>query len=76
MNERFDGYIFFVLDISGLKEGEPIGYSNSYRRFALGPIVRELYGKDADGKTLQLLTPALSVIIQYPEGFFRIACNP
>ena len=26
----------------------------------MGPIVRELYGKDADGKTLQLLTPALS----------------
>ena len=60
MNERFDGYIIFVLDISGLKEGEPIGYLDPYRRFALGPIVRELYGKDADGKALQLLTPALS----------------
>jgi len=60
MNERFAGNSFVALDISSLNEDQPIGYSNPYRRFALGPIVRELYGKDADGKTVQLLTPAQS----------------
>jgi len=60
MNERFAGNRFVVLDISSLNRDQPIGYSNPYRRFALGPIVRELYGKDADGKTVQLLTPAFS----------------
>jgi len=60
MNERFAGNNNVVLDISGLQEDQPIAYSNPYRRFALGPIVIELYGKDPDGRTLQLLTPALS----------------
>ena len=60
MNERYAGNNKVVLDISSLAENQPIGFSNPYRRFALGPIIRELYGKDADGKTLQLLTPALS----------------
>jgi len=60
MNERFAGNSFVALEISSLNENQPIGYSTPYRRFALGPIVRELYGKDADGKTVQLLTPAQS----------------
>lgn len=55
MNERYAGNNNVVLDIFGLAENQPIGYSNPYRRFALGPIVRELAGKD-----IQLLTPALS----------------
>ena len=55
MNERYAGNSYVVLGISGLAENQHIGYSNPYRRFALGPIVRELAGND-----VQLLTPALS----------------
>jgi len=55
MNERYAGNNNVVLDISNLAENQPIGFSNPYRRFALGPIVRELAGND-----VQLLTPALS----------------
>ncbi len=55
MNERYAGNDYVVLDISGLAEDQPIGFSNLYRRFALGQIVRELAGND-----VQLLTPALS----------------
>lgn len=60
MNERFAGNKYVVLDISGLGKGQPIGHSNPHRRFALGHIVSELYGEDSDGRTVQLLTPALS----------------
>jgi len=60
MNEKYAGNNHVVLDISGLAENQPIGFSNVYRRFALGPIVEGLYGKDADGKTVQLLTPTQS----------------
>ncbi len=55
MNERYADNKHVVLDISGLAEDQPIGFSNLYRRFALGQIVRELAGND-----VQLLTPALS----------------
>ncbi len=50
MNERYAGNKNVVLDISNLAENQPIGFSNPYRRFALGPIVGEMYGKDSDGK--------------------------
>ncbi len=56
MNERFSGHKLVVLDDSELVRGQPIGHSNSYRRFALGPIVGELV-PDA-----QLITPAFSEI--------------
>lgn len=55
VNDRYKGNANVVLDISGLKDGQPIGYSNPYRRWALGPIVRELLGND-----VELLTPAAS----------------
>jgi len=55
MNDRFKGSDYATLNISGLREGQPIGYSNPYRRWAVGPIVRELLGND-----IELLTPALS----------------
>lgn len=55
MNDRFKGRDYATLNISGLREGQPIGYSNSYRRWALGPIVRELMGND-----VVLLTPDVS----------------
>ena len=54
MNDRFKGNDYVVLKNLG-KENQPIGYSNSYRRWATGPIVRELLGND-----VELLTPAVS----------------
>src|SRR3989344_1844298 len=54
MNDRFKGHNYVVLNNLG-KENQPVGYSNPYRRGALGPVVRELLGKD-----VELLTPAVS----------------
>ena len=55
VNDRYKGNDNVVLDVSRLKDGQPIGYSNSYRRWAIGPVVRELMGND-----VELLTPAVS----------------
>ncbi len=57
MNERFKGNSKVVLDISEFKGNQPVGHSNTYRRFALGPIVRELYGNN-----VQLISPIVSEI--------------
>lgn len=57
MNERFSGNNNVVLDISDLAENEPIGNSNIYRMFALGPIVRESYDND-----MRLISPIISEI--------------
>jgi hypothetical protein len=54
MNDRFKGNDYVVLKDLG-KENQPIGYSNPYRRWAVGPVVRELLGND-----VELLTPAMS----------------
>ena len=54
INDRFKGNDYVVLKNLGI-ENQPIGYSNPYRRWALGPAVRELLGRD-----VELLTPAVS----------------
>ena len=60
MNSDFKGVGYVELDISDLGKNQPLGYSNLYRRWALGTRARELYGKDSEGREIQLLTPAPS----------------
>lgn len=55
VNDGYKGNKYVVLDISRLKDGQPIGHSNPYRRWALGPVVRGLLGND-----VELLNPAQS----------------
>mgnify|MGYP001569946050 CR=1 FL=1 len=54
MNDRFKGNDYVVLNKLGEKN-QPIGYSNPYRRWAIGPVIREILGND-----VELLTPAVS----------------
>ena len=57
MNDRFKGNDYVVLKNLG-NENQPVAHSNPYRRWALGPIVREL--KREVGDNVELLTPAVS----------------
>ena len=57
VNDRFKGNDYVVINNPG-KENQPVEYLNPYRRFALGPVVREL--KRTVGEDVELLTPAVS----------------
>ena len=57
MNERFEGIPSVELSTSNLQKGKPIGYSNLFRRYALGDIVREITGCN-----IRPITPAESEI--------------
>lgn len=56
MKERF-GYHKYLQVVVPDRKNQPIKGSNSYIRFALGPIVKELYGNN-----IQLISPAISEI--------------
>lgn len=58
MKERFGYHPYLQVLIAG--RNQPIQGTSPYIRFALGPIARELYGRDSEGNQVQLLTPALS----------------
>lgn len=56
MNERFGNHRYLKVTVPN--DNQPIQGSNPYIRFALGPIVRELYGKD-----IRLISPQVSEIV-------------